>query len=90
MSLIGAIAALTVKEMKIRNFDVWKAVILGNAIETKRISNAAAKKHFSREQPGAPDPLRLLVFVCRGQVQARLARGAARWQADAFDDREIH
>jgi hypothetical protein len=52
--LIGAIAALSVKEMKIRNFDVWKAVILGIAIETKGISNAAAKKHFRGTNPARP------------------------------------
>jgi hypothetical protein len=40
--------------MKIRSLGVWKAVILGTAVSTKEISNAAAKSN-SRDPLGAAD-----------------------------------
>jgi hypothetical protein len=51
-SQIGAIAVLSVKEMKIRSLGDWNAVILGTAVQTKGISNAAAKS-ITRDQLGA-------------------------------------
>jgi hypothetical protein len=40
--------------MKIRSLGVWKAVILGTAVSTKEISNAAAKSN-SRDPLDAAD-----------------------------------
>jgi hypothetical protein len=51
-SQIGAIAVLSVKEMKIRSLGDWNAVILGTAVQTKGISNATTKG-ITRDQLGA-------------------------------------
>jgi hypothetical protein len=54
VSWIGAIAVCPVKEMEIRSLGDWNAVILGTAVQTKGISNAAAKGS-SRDPPGATE-----------------------------------
>jgi hypothetical protein len=61
-SLIGTIAMLSVKEMKIRSLGVWKAVILGTAASAKGISNAATKS-ISEGSTRGDRPPQALAFV---------------------------